>query len=495
MNEAPTQQDLTLQMAMPLMHDYVRAMHTDVSARLASLTHNMEQQAQRTSQFLDDLLSGHVPFSLQVDPSYIQNSYQSFTPSTPFTLLPITMSTAAINTTISNVGIPAQHTNNTPTNNIITTSSTADDPPHYKMSRGITNLYDLWREWHTGLSGSPAVLELERTWKTKWRRGDDKWVNRRATIVCEIQTYKEKYQLTPEAALKEIDDRHIVLGSFKRHVKSRASPGVNAGNIIKRQLIMRNFERMYNPDVSHLSILLLVFISPDELLDEQPEENDYSLEGYPEAELWDCCEGSIYDFLEDFDMQEYIKKYWHNQFPNDRALTTPISTTIRVGKRLFMYGHTLYRCQKYPSTARNLDILSQGQERPLCLVKLYLGVTVDKYGTTTWHKGGIPHVHCRAVESTPGDKLYVTDVENIKSYAGMLKSSLVDYRFYLIYPEMIPGDVKVTELPNMELCVQKFGQDVPEVQFVQFVQKMTHIKKVVYPLMFWKSPMVTTYKL
>ncbi|KAG2216881.1 hypothetical protein INT45_004565, partial [Circinella minor] len=211
MNEAPTPQDLTLQMAMSLMHDYVRAMHTDVSARLASLTHNIEQQSQHTSQFLDDLLSGRIPFSLQVDPSYVQNSHQSFTPSTPSTSLPITMNTAAINRTISNVGIPAQYTNNTPTNNVITISSTADDPPHYKMSRGITNLYDLWREWHTGLSGSPAVFELEHTWKTKWRRGDDKWVNRRVTIICEIQAYQEKYELTPEAALKEIDDRRIVL--------------------------------------------------------------------------------------------------------------------------------------------------------------------------------------------------------------------------------------------------------------------------------------------
>ncbi|KAG2219471.1 hypothetical protein INT45_008119 [Circinella minor] len=132
------------------------------------------------------------------------------------------------------------------------------------------------------------------------------------------------------------------VGFFKRHVKSRVSPGVNAGNIIKRHLIMRNFERVYNPD---------------EFLNDQPEDNDYSVEGYPEAELWDCREGSIYDFLEDFDMREYIKNYWHNQFPDDRALTIPISTTIRVGKRLFMYGRTLYRCQRFPSTARNLDTL------------------------------------------------------------------------------------------------------------------------------------------
>ena len=97
----------------------------------------------------------------------------------------------------------------------------------------------------------------------------------------------------------------------------------------------------------------------------------------------------------------------------------------------------------------NFVTLSLGDERPLCLVRLYSGVTVDKYGTTSRRKRGIPHVHRRQDGSTRGDKLYVTDVENIKSYAGMLKSSLVDDRFYLIYPEMIPGDVKVTELSRV----------------------------------------------
>ncbi|KAG2211410.1 hypothetical protein INT45_002409 [Circinella minor] len=159
MNEAPTPQDLTLQMAMPLMHDYVRPMHTYVSSRLATLTRNVEQQAQRTSQFLDDLISGRVPFSLQLDPSYIQNSQQQLTPSTPSTLL--------ISSTASNVIIPAQHTNNTSTNNTIITLNTTTDPPYYKMSRGITNIYNLWHEWHIGLSGSPAVLELERTWENQ----------------------------------------------------------------------------------------------------------------------------------------------------------------------------------------------------------------------------------------------------------------------------------------------------------------------------------------
>ncbi|KAG2224220.1 hypothetical protein INT45_001338 [Circinella minor] len=132
MNEGSTPQDLTLQMAMPLMHDYVHAMHTYVSARLASLTHNMEQQAQCTSQFLDDLLSGRVPFFF-ASRSIIHPKQSA---------------------TINTIHFITFHYSHGATI-ITTTSNTADDLPYYKMSRGITNLYDLWREWHTG---SPAVL-------------------------------------------------------------------------------------------------------------------------------------------------------------------------------------------------------------------------------------------------------------------------------------------------------------------------------------------------
>ncbi|KAI9488089.1 hypothetical protein BDB00DRAFT_849943 [Zychaea mexicana] len=50
------------------------------------------------------------------------------------------------------------------------------------------------------------------------------------------------------------------IGFFEKHVKSRVSPGANAGNIIKRQLLMRNFERVYNPE---------------DFLQDQPQESSY----------------------------------------------------------------------------------------------------------------------------------------------------------------------------------------------------------------------------
>ena len=99
-----------------------------------------------------------------------------------------------------------------------------------------------------------------------------------------------------------------------------------------------------------------------------------------------------------------------------------------------------------------------GDEHPLCLVKLYGGVTVDQYGPVTTRPGarrvkrqynGIPHVHRRPGGSTPSDKLYVTEIKNILNPAGMLKSSLVDDRYYLIYPSMVPGDISLTDLARV----------------------------------------------
>ena len=46
----------------------------------------------------------------------------------------------------------------------------------------------------------------------------------------------------------------------------------------------------------------------------------------------------------------------------------------------------------------------------------------------------------------PSNKLYVTKAKNILNPAGILKSLLVDDRYYLIYPSMVPGDISLTDL-------------------------------------------------
>ena len=84
--------------------------------------------------------------------------------------------------------------------------------------------------------------------------------------------------------------------------------------------------------------------------------------------------------------------------------------------------------------------------------------TVDQYGPVTTRPSArrvkrqyneIPHVHRRPDGSTPLDNLYVTEIKNILNPAGMLKSSLVDDRYYLIYPSMVPGEISLTDLARV----------------------------------------------
>ena len=60
------------------------------------------------------------------------------------------------------------------------------------------------------------------------------------------------------------------IGFFKRHVKSRVLPGANAGNIIKRQLLTRNFEWVYQSE---------------EVTEERPEGGTYTIMDCPGIEL------------------------------------------------------------------------------------------------------------------------------------------------------------------------------------------------------------------
>lgn len=45
--------------------------------------------------------------------------------------------------------------------------------------------------------------------------------------------------------------------------------------------------------------------------------------------------------------------------------------------------------------------------------------------------------------SQHGTKRYVTDVENIQDFAGMIESSLYPGRYYYIYPSMDLGKMKL----------------------------------------------------
>ncbi|KAG2225344.1 hypothetical protein INT45_005588 [Circinella minor] len=126
------------------------------------------------------------------------------------------------------------------------------------------------------------------------------------------------------------------IGFFKRHIKLRVQPGANAVKIIKRQLIMRNFERVYKSD----ELPENQYIIPDE--DEE----------YEEMMLW--CKAT--DYNAKYNLVEYLTNYWHFQFHDDWVLHSVLDNNIRIGKR-FLKDGLIFRCQEYPSTAKKPDTL------------------------------------------------------------------------------------------------------------------------------------------
>lgn len=62
------------------------------------------------------------------------------------------------------------------------------EPPVYKLSRGITTIPDLWREWIEGLGGQLSIEALNERWGSRWRHGAEfQFYSRRKVIIDEIK--------------------------------------------------------------------------------------------------------------------------------------------------------------------------------------------------------------------------------------------------------------------------------------------------------------------
>jgi hypothetical protein len=60
--------------------------------------------------------------------------------------------------------------------------------PTYHLSRGITTIPDLWREWTVGLGGQLSVEALDERWGSRWRHGAEfQFYSRRKVIIDEIK--------------------------------------------------------------------------------------------------------------------------------------------------------------------------------------------------------------------------------------------------------------------------------------------------------------------
>lgn len=91
-------------------------------------------------------------------------------------------------------------------------------PPAYKMSRTISTVTDLWREWTVGLGSNPAVQALEDTYGASWRpdAGERVWFGRRKVIIDEIRRRQiQTVHRDPQIAVQEVEIIRRQLGGNK----------------------------------------------------------------------------------------------------------------------------------------------------------------------------------------------------------------------------------------------------------------------------------------
>ncbi|KAF2177479.1 hypothetical protein K469DRAFT_807723 [Zopfia rhizophila CBS 207.26] len=84
--------------------------------------------------------------------------------------------------------------------------SLSPPPPPYVLSRAITTVPQLWREWTTGLVGGPSVQGLEDMYGPRWRQKHSEQVlyGRRKIIIDEIWRRQAK-GISTGAAVGEVE--------------------------------------------------------------------------------------------------------------------------------------------------------------------------------------------------------------------------------------------------------------------------------------------------
>ncbi|CDH60233.1 predicted protein [Lichtheimia corymbifera JMRC:FSU:9682] len=83
------------------------------------------------------------------------------------------------------------------------------DTPIYVLSRNLTTVHEVWKEWDKGLRrGDPAVKDLEAKYKAKWRDSEKerKFFSKRK-IIDEIYGIHEKDHVSITEAVNRLEAR------------------------------------------------------------------------------------------------------------------------------------------------------------------------------------------------------------------------------------------------------------------------------------------------
>ncbi|KAI7847503.1 hypothetical protein BDC45DRAFT_575767 [Circinella umbellata] len=114
---------------MPHLHNYIRQTHADVMQQVNHNNQLLQQHVNVFNQAMGDLANGRLIISVQWAPNSSAALNDSSVSATPLSS-----------------SMPPRH------------PSTFQ---HLHLLSGVCTTQDLWRKWHDGLSGGPAIKDLE----------------------------------------------------------------------------------------------------------------------------------------------------------------------------------------------------------------------------------------------------------------------------------------------------------------------------------------------
>lgn len=89
---------------------------------------------------------------------------------------------------------------------LTTRTCNEDGVPVYRMDRSVKTVVKLWEEWKEGLEGNWPVEYLEREYKAKWRKGDNKWFNIRKRVIEAVEDLQQDVGLSAEEAIERLQN-------------------------------------------------------------------------------------------------------------------------------------------------------------------------------------------------------------------------------------------------------------------------------------------------
>jgi hypothetical protein len=176
-------QNLSLRNIVPNIKSAIEESHGALSNRFSGVIESNRVLAESINKFkrdIEDIFSGRASIRLNIDRQSETNVHDH-----------PTITPAVIPPSQSFPSTSAQHLNDI----------------KFHMSRSLTSVSELWKEFHEGIAGNPSIQSLEERYGNTWRKSssDSKFFSKRRLIIEKVLDIVQKEGVTTKEAIFKLD--------------------------------------------------------------------------------------------------------------------------------------------------------------------------------------------------------------------------------------------------------------------------------------------------